>query len=61
MLSFEPDPIPHLILTCRHGLSYFVKSMKGCFSMLFDELVSGFDCLVICDTHWFFCCAGMVS
>ena len=61
MLNFEPDPVPLLILTCRCGLSDFVKSVKSCLPMFLDELMSGFNCLVVCDTRGFFCCAGTVS
>ena len=61
MLSFEPHPFSHFVLTCWCGLSYFVKCIEGRFSMFFDEPMSFLYHFVICNACWFFHCAWAVS
>ena len=61
ILSFEPHPFSHFVLTCWHSLSDFVECLEGHFSMFFDESVSFLYCFIICDACWFFSCTWTIS
>ena len=61
MLSFEPYPFPHFVLTCWRHLGGLIEGVESCFSMLFDKLMSLFYGLIVCDACWLFCCAWVVS
>ena len=61
MLSFEPHPFSHFVLTHWCSLCYFIECMEGHLSMLFDESMSFLYHFIICDAHWLFSCAWTVS
>ena len=61
MLSFEPHPFSYMVLAFWGGLCDIVEGLESCLSMLIDQLVPCFHCLVIGDQGWFFCCAWAVT
>ena len=60
MLSFEPYPVSYMVLTFWGSLHNTIESLKGCFPMLLDYLVSRLYGFIIGDGHWFFCCTWMI-